>query len=146
MDIVLNYNLLKSLHIISFTTWMAGIFYLPRIYVYHSKEDLKSKSYKTFTIMEKKLLRYIMNPSLFITFITGTSLVIKTELIDEKWFQVKFLLVFFMACFHMYCAKIRKDFEVKKNIKTENFFRVINEVPTVLFIFIVLLAVFKPFN
>ena len=146
MDLNLDYNLLKSLHIISFTTWMAGLFYLPRIYVYHSSEERKSKSYKTFIIMEKKLLRYIMNPSFIITYVTGTALIIKTEQFYEIWFFSKFMLVLLMSIFHMYCAKIRRDFEQKRNIKTEKFFRVINEVPTILFVLIVLTVVFKPFN
>ena len=146
MDLSLNYELLKSLHIIFFTTWMAGLFYLPRIYVYHSKEKINSTSYKTFIVMEKKLLKYIMNPSFILTFITGVFLVIQTGQAGEKWFLSKFILVFLMAIFHMYCAKVRKDFEQKKNIKTEKFFRVINEVPTILFILIVLIVVFKPFN
>ena len=146
MDLSLDYNLLKSLHIISFTTWMAGLFYLPRIYVYHSSEERKSKSYKTFIIMEKKLLRYIMNPSFIITYVTGTALIIKTEQFYEIWFFSKFMLVLLMSIFHMYCAKIRRDFEQKRNIKTEKFFRVINEVPTILFVLIVLTVVFKPFN
>ena len=135
MDLVLNYNLLKSLHIISFTTWMAGLFYLPRIYVYHSMEKKESKSYTTFSVMEKKLLKYIMNPSFILT-----------RQYNEKWFVLKFLLVFTMAIFHMYCAKVRKDFYNKTNIKTDKYFRVVNEVPTILFILIVLLVVFKPFN
>ena len=146
MDLILNYNLLKSLHIISFTTWMAGLFYLPRIYVYHSMEKKESKSYMTFSVMEKKLLKYIMNPSFILTFVTGTVLVLITKQYNEKWFVLKFLLVFVMAIFHMYCAKVRKDFYNKTNIKTDKYFRVVNEVPTVLFILIVLLVVFKPFN
>ena len=125
---------------------MAGLFYLPRIYVYHSKEKINSTSYKTFIVMEKKLLKYIMNPSFILTFITGVFLVIQTGQAGEKWFLSKFILVFLMAIFHMYCAKVRKDFEQKKNIKNEKFFRVINEVPTILFILIVLIVVFKPFN
>ena len=146
MDIILNYKLLKTLHIIFFTTWMAGLFYLPRIFVYHAMEEKKSKAYKTFMVMEKKLLKYVMNPSFILTFITGLILVVRTEQYQEKWFIYKFLLVFCMASFHMYCGKIRKDFEEKKNIKTQHFFRAVNEVPTVLFIFIVLIVVFKPFN
>ena len=146
MDIVLNYSFLKFLHIVSFTTWMAGLFYLPRIYVYHSMEKTESKSYATFTVMEKKLLRFIMNPSFIVTFITGALLVYVTEQYNQKWFLIKFLLVFTMAIFHMYCAKVRKDFDRKKNLKSEKYYRVINEIPTILFIFIVLLVVFKPFN
>ena len=86
MDIVLNYSFLKFLHIVSFTTWMAGLFYLPRIYVYHSMEKTESKSYATFAVMEKKLLRFIMNPSFVVTFITGVLLVYVTKQYNEKWF------------------------------------------------------------
>ena len=100
----------------------------------------------TFSVMEKKLLKYIMNPSFILTFITGTVLVLITRQYNEKWFVLKFLLVFTMAIFHMNCAKVRKDFYNKTNIKTDKYFRVVNEVPTVLFILIVLLVVFKPFN
>ena len=146
MDLVLNYNLLKSLHIISFTTWMAGLF-LPSENIrlpFNGKKE--SKSYMTFQLWKKKLLKYIMNPSFILTFVTGTVLVLITRQYNEKWFVLKFLLVFTMAIFHMYCAKVRKDFYNKTNIKTDKYFRVVNEVPTVLFILIVLLVVFKPFN
>ena len=100
----------------------------------------------TFSVMEKKLLKYIMNPSFILTFVTGTVLVLITRQYNEKWFVLKFLLVFTMAIFHMYCGKVRKDFYNKTNIKPDKYFRVVNEVPTVLFILIVLLVVFKPFN
>ena len=121
MDIILNYKLLKTLHIIFFTTWMAGLFYLPRIFVYHAMEEKKSKAYKTFMVMEKKLLKYIMNPSFILTFITGLILVVRTEQYQEKWFLYKFFLVFCMAVFHMYCGKVRKDFEEKKKYKNSTF-------------------------
>ena len=90
MDLVLNYNLLKSLHIISFTTWMAGLFYLPRICVYHSMEKKESKSYTTFSVMEKKLLKYIMNPSFIFNFCNRNGLVLITRQYNEKWFVLKF--------------------------------------------------------
>ena len=131
MDLIFNYKLFKTLHIIFFTTWMAGLFYLPRIYVYHSKEKINTDSYKAFMVMEKKLLKYIMNPSFFLTLFTGIVLVVTTEQIQERWFIIKFVLVALMAVFHMYCAKIRKDFYNKTNIKTDKYFRVVNEVPTV---------------
>ena len=146
MDLIFNYKLFKTLHIIFFTTWMAGLFYLPRIYVYHSKEKTNTDSYKTFMVMEKKLLKYIMNPSFFLTLFTGIVLVVTTEQIQERWFIIKFVLVALMTIFHMYCAKIRKDFEAKENARSESFFRLINEIPTVLFILIVLVVIFKPFN
>ena len=146
MDLVISYKLFKTLHIIFFTTWMAGLFYLPRIYVYHSREKTNTDSYKTFIVMEKKLLKYIMNPSLFLTLFTGIVLAVTTHQVQEKWFIIKFILVILMAIFHMYCAKIRRDFEFRENNKTENFFRLINEIPTVLFILIVTTVIFKPFN
>ena len=146
MDIALDYNFLKTIHIISFTTWMAGLFYLPRLFVYHSMEKKNSQTYLTFIIMEKKLLKYIMNPSFIITFISGLALVIQTKQYEERWFIVKFLLVIFMSIFHMYCAKVRISFEKMVNQKDEKFYRIINEIPTLLFLGIVVLVVFKPFN
>ena len=146
MDLVLNYNLLKSLHIISFTTWMAGLFtFLEYTFTIQWKKR-RVKVIRLFQLWKKKLLKYIMNPSFILTFVTGTVLVLITRQYNEKWFVLKFLLVFTMAIFHMYCAKVRKDFYNKTNIKTDKYFRVVNEVPTVLFILIVLLVVFKPFN
>jgi putative membrane protein len=96
--------------------------------------------------MEKKLLKYIMNPSFIITFISGLTLVIQTKQYNERWFIIKFLLVIFMSIFHMYCAKTRISFEKMLNEKDEKYFRIINEIPTILFLGIVALVVFKPFN
>lgn len=146
MDLILSYNFLKTIHIISFTTWMAGLFYLPRLFVYHSKENKNSKTYSTFIIMEKKLLKYIMNPSFIITFVSGLILVLQTKQYEERWFIIKFLLVVSMSVFHMYCAKVRISFEKMLNEKDEKFFRIINEIPTILFLGIVFIVVFKPFN
>ena len=146
MDLILSYNFLKTIHIISFTTWMAGLFYLQRLFVYHSKENKNSKTYSTFIIMEKKLLKYIMNPSFIITFVSGLILVLQTKQYEERWFIIKFLLVVSMSVFHMYCAKVRISFEKMLNEKDEKFFRIINEIPTILFLGIVVIVVFKPFN
>ena len=146
MDIDLSYNFLKTVHIISFTTWMAGLFYLPRLFVYHSMEKINSRTYSTFSIMEKKLFKYIMNPSFIVTFISGLVLVLQTKQYEERWFILKFILVIFMSVFHMYCAKIRISFEKMSNKKDEKYFRIINEIPTILFLGIVFLVVFKPFN
>ena len=146
MDLILSYNFLKTIHIISFTTWMAGLFYLPRLFVYHSKENKNSKTYSTFIIMEKKLLKYIMNPSFIITFVSGLILVLQTKQYEERWFIIKFLLVVSMSVFHMYCAKVRISFEKMLNEKDGKFFRIINEIPTILFLGIVVIVVFKPFN
>ena len=138
------YNILKSLHIIFFTTWMAGLFYLPRLFVYHTKISKKDKNYQTFIIMERKLMRYIMNPSMILTWVFGVLLTYEISVYDQLWLNLKFVFVFLLSVFHMYCARIRKNFEGGKNDKTESFYRWVNEVPTTLFIIIVFLVVFKP--
>ena len=138
------YNLLKFFHIVFFTTWMAGLFYLPRLYVYHSGIKRNSPEYKIFITMEIKLMKYIMNPSMILTWFFGVLLVLYLEVYNQFWLNLKFVLVFLMSVFHMYCAKIRKNFENNINIKGEKFFRWINEVPTILFLLIVFLVVFQP--
>ena len=140
------YNLLKFLHIIFVTTWMAGLFYIPRLFVYHSKAKKNSSEYQTFIIMENKLMKFIMIPSLLFSWLFGTLLVIHLQAYNEKWLILKFILVSVMTIFHMYCARIRKNFESYKNINTEKFYRLINEIPTLLFVVIIFLVVFKPFN
>lgn len=139
------YNIYKYFHIVFLTTWMAGLFYLPRIFVYHSRAKIGSTEYKTFMEMEKKLMKYIMNPSLYLTWFFGISLVVHQNINHELWLVLKVLLVGLMTIFHMYCAKIRKKFETKRNKESENFYRIINEIPTILFLLIVFLVVFKPF-
>ena len=96
--------------------------------------------------MEKKLLRFIMNPSMFLTWFLGIALALLNSYFLSTWLIIKILLVVIMSGFHMYCAKIKNDFEGNNNKKEESFFRIINEIPTILFIFIVLLVVFKPFD
>ena len=144
MDIEFYYKLIKTLHIIFFTTWMSGIFYLPRIFVYHSQCKIKSEQDSTFKIMEKKLYFYIMNPSLLGTWIFGIILVAITEEI-EKWLLLKFLLVVGITFFHFYCRKTIEMFRKGENKRNHRFYRIINEIPTVLFVFVVILVIFKPF-
>ena len=141
MDIE-TYKILKILHIIFFTTWMAGLFYLPRLFVYHCQIKIRTEEYKRFVTMERKLLKYIMNPSFILTWGIGIILVINIE--PALWLNIKIICIVLMSSFHMYCAKIRVQFEKNNNKKNEKFFRYINEVPTILFIVIVFLAVFKP--
>ena len=141
MDIDI-YKTAKAFHIIFFTTWMAGLFYLPRLFVYHCQVKGKTEEYKRFVMMEKKLLKYIMNPSFILTWIIGIILVVKIE--PALWLNIKIICVLLMSAFHMYCAKVRKLFENNRNNKSEKFYRYVNEVPTVLFILIVFLAIFKP--
>ena len=140
------YTYLKTFHIIFFTTWMAGLFYLPRLFVYHASAKKNSSEYNTFVIMEKKLFLFIMNPSMIITWIIGIGLVHISEYSNSNWLIFKIFLVFLMSSFHMYCAIIRKQFANKLNTRNEKFYRLINEIPTILFLIIVFLVVFKPFN
>ena len=145
MDQLFLYNLLKYFHIVFFTTWMAGLFYLPRIFVYHSSAKKDSKEYSTFLIMEKKLIYYIMNPSLVLTWIFGLSLTLNIHEHGALWLNLKFLCVLLMSIFHIYCIRVKKSFEMKTNNKKSNYFRIINEIPTILFLIIIFLVVFKPF-
>ena len=102
----------------------------------------KTQEYKRFVIMEKKLLKYIMNPSFILTWIIGTILVINIE--PALWLNIKIICIVLMSAFHMYCAKVRKRFEMNTNTNSEKFYRYLNEIPTVLFVIIVALAIFKP--
>ena len=140
------YIWIKAFHIIAMVAWMAGLFYLPRLYVYHCQ--VKSKDMcDTFQIMEKKLLRYIMNPAMILTWVFGLVMVFLNieYLMSSGWFHVKFLLVFILSGFHMALAKWRKDFAIGTNTKSEKFYRMVNEVPTLILIAVVILAVIKPF-
>lgn len=140
------YLWLKAFHIIAFTAWMAGMFYLPRLYVYHTGVKKNSESDKTFQIMERRLLRYIMSPAMIVTFILGISLILNNpEIMKQGWLHLKIVLVVGMAGFHGYLGKIRRNFAEHHDIRSEKFYRRINEVPTILLIFIVILAVVKPF-
>ncbi len=140
------YLWLKALHIISFTAWMAGMFYLPRLYVYHTTVAKDSEADLMLQTMERKLLRFIMNPAMILTFIFGVSMIVyDTGIMKQGWVHAKIMLVLGMAGFHGYLAKTRKDFIAHDGIKSNKFYRVINEIPTLLLIGIVILAVVKPF-
>jgi putative membrane protein len=140
------YLWLKALHIISFTAWMAGMFYLPRLYVYHAGVARGSDSDQMLQTMERRLLRIILNPAMILTFIFGISLIAsEPEVMKQGWLHAKIFLVLCMAGVHGVLAKTRKDFERGTNIKSAKFYRFINEIPTFLLILIVILAVVKPF-
>lgn len=139
------YLICKYFHIVFMTTWMAGLFYLPRLFVYHSDSKTGTNEYKTFIIMEEKLIKYIMNPSLIFTWIFGMSLVIVQEEYNSLWVNLKFLCVLLMSIFHIYCIRINKKFKNETNTKNNRYYRIINEIPTILFLIIIYLVVFKPF-
>ena len=146
MDIESLYNLIKTFHIIFMTTWMAGLFYLPRLFVYHASSMKESDMYTTLITMERKLFNYIMNPSLILTWVLGIWLVQITKNFQESWLIVKVLLVFLLTIFHGYCGKVKNEFSKYQNMKSHKFYRIINEIPTIIFTLIVILVVFKPFN
>ena len=136
------YLIFKTIHIISVITWMAALFYLPRLFVYHATKETGSDSSETFKVMESKLLKIIANPSLILVWISGLVLLNYKGL--EIWLILKMFLVMAMTLFHFYLNFLRVNFENDSNQKTENFYRVINEVPTVLLMLIVGLVVFQP--
>ena len=137
------YLFIKTIHIISFTAWMAGMLYLPRIFVYHSEKKLDINTYKKFLIMEKKLIRVIMTPAMLVTWLLGFTLTLINDNL-EYWVLIKILFVILMSACHGFFIKCYKDFYNRKNKYNDKFFRIINEVPTFLLIVIVFLVVFKP--
>lgn len=138
---------LLFLHIISFICWMAAIFYLPRLYVYHAGVEIDSESDKIFQIMEEKLIKIIMNPAGIVTFVTGIALArIKYGgQIGNHWLTAKGFCTVLMAFFHIYLMRIRIIFKSGKNNKSHKFYRFINEIPTLLLFIIVYMVIFKPF-
>lgn len=140
------YLLAKALHIISFTAWMAGMFYLPRLFVYHADAPKGGELSETLKIMELRLLRIILNPAMVLTFGFGIWLAVMTEAwATGGWFHAKALLLVLLIAFHGCCARWRKDFEKDANQRSAKFYRMANEFPTLVLIGIVLLAVLKPF-
>lgn len=137
----------KALHIISVMAWMAGMLYLPRLFVYHCDAEPGSDKSETFKIMERRLLRAIINPAMILSVIFGTIMLLSfdSEIWRDGWLHTKLLAVFFMFGIHGMMSRWRKDFEADRNQKSPKFFRYMNEVPTVLMIIIVIMAVVKPF-
>ena len=141
-----SYLLFKSLHLIAVISWMAGLLYLPRIFVYHV-ENLKDKNTSSvFKTMEKKLYFYIMTPAMILTWVFGLILIssLGFEVLSTTWIKLKLLLVIFLTLYHFYLSKLLSDFNLDQNTKSSKFFRIINEVPTILLILIVFIVVFKP--
>jgi protoporphyrinogen IX oxidase len=140
------YLIYKSLHLIALISWMAAIFYLPRLYVYHVGAKLGSEMDETFKVMEVRLLRIIMNPAMILTYLFGALLVNELGFSNiGKWFHAKLLFVIILTAFHGYLAYVRKLFVKGCNKNSAFFYRLLNEVPTILMVLIVFLAVMKPF-
>jgi len=141
-----HYLWLKALHVISVIFWMAGMAYLPRLFVYHAEAEVGSDKSETFKIMERRLLRGIINPAMLAAFLFGGLMIwANPELMHQPWFHVKLTLVIIMTAFHGFFARWRKAFDRDENVHTSRFFRIINEAPPVLVVFIVILVVVKPF-
>jgi putative membrane protein len=136
---------LKALHIVSVMAWMAGLLYLPRLMVYHCGAEKGSIQSETFKVMERRLLKAIMNPAMIAVWITGPWLAWVMGLYWDKWFWVKMAFVAVLSWFHHDLAARVKAFAADANTKDARFFRIINEVPTVLMIGIVIMVVVKPF-
>jgi len=139
------YLWLKAFHIIAVIAWMAGMLYLPRLFVYHCDAEPGSRQSETFKVMERRLLTVIINPAMVAVWALGLWLAWEGDLHKAHWLQAKFLLVIALSALHGFCVRWVGDFAHDRNQHSEKFYRIINEIPTVLMIGIVLLAVLKPF-
>ncbi len=143
------YLLFKSIHLIAVISWMAGLLYLPRIFVYHSEAVLNNKSkdlMSTFTIMERRLFVYIMNPAMILSWVFGILLIhtIGIENVGFLWLQLKLVFVIILTAYHFFLFQCLRKFDDNNNSFTPKFYRIINEIPTVLLIGIIIVVVFKP--
>jgi protoporphyrinogen IX oxidase len=139
------YFLFKSLHLISVVSWMAGLLYLPRIFVYHSEASHESQK-NIFKIMEKKLYNYIMMPAMLLSWLFGILLLhsITLSVLFELWMQIKIIAVIILTYYHFTLGKYLNDFAIDKNEKTSKFFRIYNEIPTIVLIVVIFTVIFKP--
>ena len=141
-----SYLLFKSLHLIAVVSWMAGLLYLPRIFVYHVENRDKKEATDIFEVMEKRLFFYIMRPAMILTWIFGLILIYLSgiEIFSQLWMQIKIVLVILLSAYNDYLGKCLVSLKNNSNIRSAKFFRIINEIPTVILIFIVFLVIFKP--
>ena len=141
-----SYLLFESLHLIAVVSWMAGLLYLPRIFVYHAENKDKKEATDIFEVMEKRLFYYIMRPAMIFTWIFGLILIYLNgiEIFSQLWMQIKIALVILLSAYNDYLGKCLMSLKNNSNTKSSKFFRIINEIPTITLIFIVFLVVFKP--
>ena len=143
----MNYYLLfKSLHLIAVISWMAGLLYLPRIFVYHVENSEKKETTEIFEVMEKRLYLYIMRPAMILSWLFGIILIYISgiDIFSQFWMHIKLGLVVLLTIYHEYLGICLKSLKLKTNTKTSKFFRIINEVPTIILIFIIFIVIFKP--
>ena len=139
------YLLFKSLHLISVISWMAGLLYLPRIFVYHSEADHESQK-NVFKTMEKKLYNYIMMPAMFLSWLFGIVLIhnLGFSVFAELWMQIKIIAIIILTYYHFTLGKYLNDFAIGHNQKTSRFFKIHNEIPTIMLIIVIFVVIFKP--
>ena len=140
------YLLFKSLHLISVISWMAGLLYLPRIFVYHAENSDDKKISDVFKIMEKKLYFYIMTPAMILSWIFGLLLIhsIGFQQLGQTWMVLKIIFVILLTLYHFYLGKTLNQFKFDQNTHSHKFYRLINEIPTILLILIIFVVIFKP--
>ena len=140
------YLLFKSLHLIAVISWMAGLLYLPRIFVYHAENMNKEEICTVFKTMERKLYNYIMMPAMLLSWLFGLILIshVGFETLSSKWLQIKLVLVILLSIYHFYLGSLLSNFSQNRNTKSSRFFRWLNEFPTLLLIIIVFIVIFKP--
>ena len=141
-----SYLIFKSLHLIAVVSWMAGLLYLPRIFVYHVENKEKKEATDIFEVMERKLYYYIMRPAMIFTWVFGLALIYLNgiEIFSQLWMQIKIVLVILLSVYNDYLGKCLVSLKNNSNTKSSKFFRIINEIPTIILIFIVFLVIFKP--
>jgi protoporphyrinogen IX oxidase len=142
----LMYEWIKALHVIAVIAWMAGMLYLPRLFVYHCEAEAGSRQSETFKMMEQRLLKAIINPAMIVTWLAGLYLAWAGHWYVSVWLQIKFLLVLVMSAVHGFFVRCVRAFASDRNPYNQKFYRIINEVPTMLMIAIVILVVLKPFS
>ena len=143
----MNYYLLfKSLHLIAVISWMAGLLYLPRIFVYHVENSEKKEATEIFEVMEKRLYFYIMRPAMILSWFFGIILIYINglDVFSQLWMHIKLGLVVLLTIYHEYLGMCLKSLRLNTNTKTSKFFRMVNEVPTIILIFIIFIVIFKP--
>tara|TARA_X000000368_G_scaffold417161_1_gene412801 strand:- start:109 stop:543 length:435 start_codon:yes stop_codon:yes gene_type:complete len=141
-----SYLAFKALHLIAVISWMAGLLYLPRIFVYHAETKENRGQSETFKLMEKRLYFYIMNPAMILSWVFGILLIHSQGIlsIGLLWMKIKIGLVIILTSYHFYLLAVLRDFQIDNNTKSSKFFRIINEVPTLLLIIIIFVVIFKP--
>ena len=143
----MNYYLLfKSLHLIAVISWMAGLLYLPRIFVYHVENSEKKEATKIFEVMEKRLYFYIMRPAMILSWFFGIILIYINglDVFSQLWMHIKLGLVVLLTIYHEYLGMCLRSLRLNTNTKTSRFFRIVNEVPTIILIIIIFIVIFKP--